>query len=101
VGILKSNRQLPDGILPPRHASIKDIHDDALKEHLGIVYVAVDVHRGMVAWTLFERAWTITPTSFLGSTFSIANNDKDDRAKEERRGLGKMSTTHNIINKIL
>jgi hypothetical protein len=46
-------------------------------------------------------AWTIAPTSFLGSTFGIANNDNDDRAKEERRGLGKMSTTHNIINKIL
>ena len=27
----------------------KDIHDGALKESLGIVYVAVDVLRGMVA----------------------------------------------------
>ncbi len=27
----------------------KDIHDGALKEHLGIVYIAVDVLRGMVA----------------------------------------------------
>jgi hypothetical protein len=35
-------------------------------------------------------AWTITPTSFLGSTFGIANNDntKDDRAKEERERMG-------------
>jgi len=43
------NRQLPDGILPPRRASVKDIHDGALKESLGIVYAAVDVLRGMVA----------------------------------------------------
>ncbi len=52
------------------------------------------------AWslrTLFDTAWTIAPTSFLGSTFGIANNDKDDQAKEERRGLGKMSTTHIIM----
>ena len=46
---MKSNRQLPDGILPPWRASVKDIHDGALKELLGIVYVAVDVLRGMVA----------------------------------------------------
>ena len=46
--------------------------------------------------TLFEMAWTIAPTSFLGSTFGIANNDMDDRAKVERNegGLGKMSTTY-------
>jgi len=53
-----------------------------------------------VAWllrTLCERAWTIAPTSFLGSTFGIANNDKDDRAKEEWRRLGKMSTTHILL----
>ena len=34
------------------------------------------------AWlpgTLFETAWTIAPTSFLGSTFGIANNDKKKR----------------------
>ena len=49
MGILKSNRQLPDGILPPRRASAKEIHDGTLKDHLGIVYVAVDVLRGMVA----------------------------------------------------
>jgi hypothetical protein len=51
------------------------------------------------AWSpgsLFETAWTIEPTSFLGSTFGTANNDKDDRAKDERRGLWKMSTTHII-----
>ncbi len=46
---MKSNRQLPDGILPPWRASVKDIHNGALKEHLGIVYSAVDVLRGMVA----------------------------------------------------
>ena len=49
MGISKLNHKLPDGILPPCRASIKDIHDGALKEHLGIVYVAVDVLRGMVA----------------------------------------------------
>ena len=48
MGILKSNRQLLDGILPPRHASVKEIHDGTLKDYLGIVYVAVDVLRGMV-----------------------------------------------------
>ena len=46
---LEVDRQLPDGILPPRRVPIKDIHDGALKECLGIVYVAVDVLRGMVA----------------------------------------------------
>jgi hypothetical protein len=32
----------------------------------------------------------LPPTSFLGSTFGIAYNDntKDDRAKEEKEGLG-------------
>jgi len=42
------------------------------------------------AWspgTLFKTAWTIAPTSFPGSTFGISNNDRDDWAKEERRGL--------------
>jgi len=52
------------------------------------------------AWllrALLEMAWTIAPNSFLRLTFGIANNDKDDRAKEERRGwLGKISTTHNM-----
>ena len=48
-GHLEVGRQLADGILPPRRASVKDIHDGALKEHLGIVYIAVDVLRGMVA----------------------------------------------------
>jgi len=45
------------------------------------------------AWslkTLFEMAWTIAPTSFLGSTFGITNNDntKDARKEESRRGWG-------------
>ena len=39
---------LPDGILPTRRASVKDIHDGAQMESLSIVYVAVDVLRGMV-----------------------------------------------------
>ena len=46
-GHLEVDRQLPDGILPPRRAPIKE--DGALKECLGIVYVAIDVLRGMVA----------------------------------------------------
>ncbi len=48
-GHLEVHRQLPDGILPPGRASVKDIHDGALKERLGIVYIAVDVLRGVVA----------------------------------------------------
>ena len=48
-GHLEVDRQLPDGILPPRRALVKDIYDGALKERLGIVYVAVDVLRGIVA----------------------------------------------------
>ena len=46
---LEVDHQLPDGILPPRRASVKDIHDGALKERGGIVYVAVDILCGMVA----------------------------------------------------
>ena len=46
---LKVHRLLPDGILPPRRAPVIDIYDGALKERLGIVYIAVDVLRGMVA----------------------------------------------------
>jgi hypothetical protein len=48
-GHLKVDRQLLDGILPPWHAPIKYIHDSALNECLGIVYIAVDVPHGMVA----------------------------------------------------
>ncbi len=49
------------------------------------------------AWslrTLFETAWTIAPTSFLGSTFGIANNDntENDR-KEEIGGDGGISSS--------
>ena len=46
---LNVHRQLPDGISPPRRAPVKDMYDGALKERLGIVYVAVDVFCGMVA----------------------------------------------------
>ncbi len=45
---LEVHRQLPDGILPPRRAPVKDIYDGALKERLDIVYVAVYVLCGMV-----------------------------------------------------
>ena len=45
--------------------------------------------------TLFETVWTIAPTLFLGSTFGIANNDKYDRAKEERSEGGGGEDEHN------
>ena len=34
-GHRKIHRQLPDGILPPRRATIKHLHDSALKKVLG------------------------------------------------------------------
>jgi hypothetical protein len=54
-----------------------------------------------VVWlprTIFEMAWTITPTSLLGLTFVIANKDntKDNRAKQEREQVGDlMEIKHN------
>ncbi len=42
-GHLEVDRQLPDSILSPWRASIKDIYDGALKERLGIVYVAIEI----------------------------------------------------------
>ncbi len=49
------------------------------------------------AWslrTLFETAWIIAPSSFLGSTFGIANNDNtEDDQKEERGGDEGISST--------
>ena len=45
---LEFNRQLPDGILPPRRASIKDTYDGALQKMLGIVDIPEDVLPGMV-----------------------------------------------------
>jgi hypothetical protein len=93
-GHLKSNCKLPDGNLPPWRASVKDIHDGALKEHLGIVYVAVDVLRGMVTRNSVRDG--VDDCAHLVPRVNLwhRNNDKDDWAKEERRGLGKMSTTH-------
>ena len=82
---LEVDRQLPDSILPPQRAPVKDIYDGALKERLDIVYVAVDVLRGMVT--------TIAPTLFLGSTFGIANNENTS-SERKREGGGAMSTTH-------
>jgi len=38
--------------------------------------------------TLFETAWTIAPTSFLGSTFGIANNDNTSFEKKREGGGG-------------
>ena len=34
---------LPDGILPPRRASVEDTHDDSLQKMLGIVHITEDV----------------------------------------------------------
>ena len=48
-GHLEVDHQLPNGILPPRRAPVKNIHNGALKECLGLFYVAIDVLRGMVA----------------------------------------------------
>jgi hypothetical protein len=41
-------------------------------------------------WTIYKMAWTIRPTLLLGSAFGIANidNTKENRAKEEREGVG-------------
>ncbi len=54
---------------------------------------------------MFETAWTIAPTLFLGSTFGIAKNDntdtEDDWAKEESGGWGEMSTNMTIRKKKL
>jgi hypothetical protein len=45
-----------------------------------------------VAWllrTLFKTAWRIAPTSFLGSTFGIANNTSQGRSgKRREEGVG-------------
>jgi hypothetical protein len=52
-----------------------------------------------VVWslrTLLETVWTIAPTSFLGSTFGIANNDDtvDARKEESRSGVGGYRAQH-------
>ncbi len=88
-GHLEVNRQLPDGILPPQRAPIKDIHDGALKECLGIVYIAVDVLCSMVSQNsvrdgVDDRAHLIPQVNL-----DIANNDDtEDAQKEESRGAG-------------
>jgi hypothetical protein len=46
-------------ILPPQHAPIEDIHDGALNECLGIVYISINV---LCSVTFFDTVWTITPT---------------------------------------
>jgi hypothetical protein len=55
-GHLEVDRQLPDGILPPRRTSIEETHHGSLQK----VLVIVD---------LFATAWTIAPTLFLRSFF--------------------------------
>jgi hypothetical protein len=47
--------------------------------------------------TLFEAAWTIVPTLFLGLNFGIAYNDKDNQAKEERSKGGVGEDEHNYM----
>jgi hypothetical protein len=53
-GHIKFNRQLSEGILPPRHAPVKDIHDGALNECLGIVYIPINDLCGVVAQDYFQ-----------------------------------------------
>jgi hypothetical protein len=48
-GHLKVDGQLLDGTIPPRHAPVKDIHDDALNECLGMVYIPINFLCSMVA----------------------------------------------------
>ncbi len=53
-GHLEVERQLPDGILPPRRASTEETHDGSPKKVLGIVDIAKDVLRSMVAKDWFS-----------------------------------------------
>jgi len=48
-GHLEVDRQLPDGILPPRRVSIEETHDGALQKMFGIIHIAEDVLSSMVA----------------------------------------------------
>ena len=69
-GHLEVNHQLTDVILPPRCASIEETHDDSLQKVLGIVDIAKDVLRGMVAKSsVCDGVDDRTPASFLGSFF--------------------------------
>ncbi len=52
-GHLKVDRQLPDGVLPPWHASIEDIHDGALNDFLCIVYIPITDLCSVVAQNYF------------------------------------------------
>ncbi len=40
-------------ILPPQYAPVKDSHDNALYESLGIVYIFINVLRDVVAQDVF------------------------------------------------
>jgi hypothetical protein len=68
-GHLEVDRQLPDGILPPWHASIEESHDSAQQKVLRVVHIAKDVLAVWSLRTLFATAWTIAPTLSLGSFF--------------------------------
>ena len=48
-GHLEVDRQLPDGILPPRRVSVEDTHDSSLQKMLGIVHITKDVLCSKVA----------------------------------------------------
>jgi hypothetical protein len=76
-GHLKVDRQLPDGILPPRRAFVEDTHDSSLPKMLGIVHVTEDVLCSMVAQnSICDSVDDCSPPLFLPSTFvGITNND--------------------------
>jgi len=79
-GHLEVDRQLPDGILPPRRASIEETHDCSLQKVLGIVDIAEDVLRGMVAKSsvrdgVDDRAHLV-PQVFLCRHRSQNNDDE-------------------------
>jgi len=72
--ISKSTVNFQTVFFPPQRVPDKDIYDSARKERLGIVYIAVDVLRGMVA------------QNSVGSTVGTANNDKTSFEKKREGG---------------
>ncbi len=90
VGGLEVDHQLTDGIFPPRRASIKETQDGFLQKVLGIVELTLP-KMFFAVWllrALFATAWTIAPTSFLGSFYVGINcktmtMDKEDKKRGE------------------
>ncbi len=67
-GHLEVDHQLPDGILPPRLASIKETHNSFLQKVLGIVELTLP-KMFFAVWllrALFATAWMIAPPCSLG-----------------------------------